>query len=146
MIKNPRPTRAETSDVANAIYQGTGAIMLSGETAAGAYPIEAVRTMARIAERTEKDIDYSREFKPRRLAERPDVTNAISHATCTTAMDLNAAAIVAVTKSGRTVGRIAKYRPSWSDYRMCNPFESMPSAEFDVGRYSGRNAGRRDSR
>ena len=102
MIKNPRPTRAETSDVANAIYQGTGAIMLSGETAAGAYPIEAVRTMARIAERTEKDIDYSREFKPRRLAERPDVTNAISHAT----------AIVAVTKSGRTVGRIAKYRPS----------------------------------
>lgn len=112
MIKNPRPTRAETSDVANAIYQGTGAIMLSGETAAGAYPIEAVRTMARIAERIEKDIDYSREFKPRRLAERPDVTNAISHATCTTAMDLNAAAIVAVTKSGRTVGRIAKYRPS----------------------------------
>ena len=112
MIKNPRPTRAETSDVANAIYQGTGAIMLSGETAAGAYPVEAVRTMARIAERTEKDIDYSREFKPRRLAERPDVTNAISHATCTTAMDLNAAAIVAVTKSGRTVGRIAKYRPS----------------------------------
>ena len=112
MIKNPRPTRAETSDVANAIYQGTGAIMLSGETAAGAYPIEAVRTMARIAERTEKDIDYSREFKPRRSAERPDVTNAISHATCTTAMDLNAAAIVAVTKSGRTVGRIAKYRPS----------------------------------
>ena len=112
MIKNSRPTRAETSDVANAIYQGTGAIMLSGETAAGAYPIEAVRTMARIAERTEKDIDYSREFKPRRLAERPDVTNAISHATCTTAMDLNAAAIVAVTKSGRTVGRIAKYRPS----------------------------------
>ncbi len=112
MMKNPRPTRAETSDVANAIYQGTGAIMLSGETAAGAYPVEAVRTMARIAERTEKDIDYSREFKPRRLAERPDVTNAISHATCTTAMDLNAAAIVAVTKSGRTVGRIAKYRPS----------------------------------
>ena len=112
MMKNPRPTRAETSDVANAIYQGTGAIMLSGETAAGAYPVEAVRTMARIAERTEKDIDYSREFKPRRLAERPDVTSAISHATCTTAMDLNAAAIVAVSKSGRTVGRIAKYRPS----------------------------------
>lgn len=112
MMKNPRPTRAETSDVANAIYQGTGAIMLSGETAAGAYPVEAVRTMARIAERTEKDIDYSREFKPRKLAERPDVTSAISHATCTTAMDLNAAAIVAVSKSGRTVGRVAKYRPS----------------------------------
>lgn len=112
MIKNPRPTRAETSDVANAIYQGTSAIMLSGETAAGAYPVEAVRTMARIAERTEQDIDYTREFKPRKLAERPDVTSAISHATCTTAMDLKAAAIVAVTKSGRTVGRISKYRPS----------------------------------
>ncbi len=113
MMKNPRPTRAETSDVSNAIYQGTSAIMLSGETAAGAYPVEALKTMARIAERTEKDIDYTTEFKPRRLAtERPDVTNAISHATCTTAMDLKAAAIVAVTKSGKTVGRISKYRPS----------------------------------
>ena len=111
MMKNPRPTRAETSDVANAIYQGTSAIMLSGETAAGAYPVEAVRTMARIAERTERDIDYTKEFKPRRLAERPDVTSAISHATCTTAMDLHAAAIVAVSKSGRTVGMISKYRP-----------------------------------
>ena len=111
MIKNPRPTRAETSDVANAIYQGTGAIMLSGETAAGAYPIEAVRTMARIAERTEKDIDYSREFKPRRLAERPDVTNAISHATCTTAYDLNAAAIISVTQSGQTARMCSRFRP-----------------------------------
>ncbi|MBS6397029.1 MAG: pyruvate kinase [Clostridiales bacterium] len=112
MMKNPRPTRAETSDVANAIYQGTSAIMLSGETAAGAYPVEAVKTMARIAERTERDIDYTREFKPRRLAERPDVTSAISHATCTTAVDLKAAAIVAVTKSGKTVGMISKYRPA----------------------------------
>lgn len=112
MIKNPRPTRAETSDVANAIYQGTSAIMLSGETAAGAYPVEAVRTMARIAERTEQDIDYTKAFKPRKLAGRPDVTSAISHATCTTAMDLQAAAILAVSKSGQTVGRIAKYRPS----------------------------------
>ena len=111
MMKNPRPTRAETSDVANAIYQGTSAIMLSGETAAGAYPIEAVQTMAKIAERTERDIDYSREFKPRKLAETPDVTSAISHATCTTAADLKAAAIVAVSKSGRTVSRIAKYLP-----------------------------------
>ena len=111
MMKNPRPTRAETSDVANAIYQGTSAIMLSGETAAGAYQIEAVQTMAKIAERTEQDIDYSREFKPRKLAEAPDVTSAISHATCTTAADLKAAAIVAVSKSGRTVSRIAKYLP-----------------------------------
>lgn len=112
MMKNPRPTRAETSDVANAIYQGTSAIMLSGETAAGAYPVEALRTMARIAERTEQDIDYTREFKPHRLPGRPDVTNAISHATCTTAVDLKAAAILAVSKSGRTVGRISKYRPA----------------------------------
>ncbi|MCD8196306.1 MAG: pyruvate kinase [Lachnospiraceae bacterium] len=112
MIKNPRPTRAETSDVSNAIYQGTTAIMLSGETAAGAYPVEAVRTMARIAERTEQDIDYTTAFKPRRLSERPDVTTAISHATCTTAMDLAAAAIAAVSKSGRTVRMISKYRPS----------------------------------
>ena len=111
MMKNPRPTRAETSDVDNAIYQGNSAIMLSGETAAGAYPIEAVQTMAKIAERTEQDIDYSREFKPRKLAEAPDVTSAISHATCTTAADLKAAAIVAVSKSGRTVSRIAKYLP-----------------------------------
>lgn len=111
MIKNPRPTRAETSDVANAIYQGTTAIMLSGETAAGAYPIEAVKTMARIAERTERDIDYAREFKPRKLASRPDVTSAISHSVCTTAVDLDASAIVAVTLSGRTAAGIAKYRP-----------------------------------
>lgn len=125
MMKNPRPTRAETSDVANAIYQGTSAIMLSGETAAGAYPVEALKTMARIAERTEQDIDYTTEFKPRRMEDRPDVTNAISHATCTTAMDLKAAAIVAVTKSGKTVGRISKYRPSCQiiggamDMRVC---------------------------
>ncbi len=125
MMKNPRPTRAEASDVATAIYQGTSAIMLSGETAAGAYPVEALKTMARIAERIEKDIDYTREFKPRRLPERPDVTSAISHATCTTAMDLNAAAIVAVTKSGRTVGRISRHRPSCqiigcaTEHRVC---------------------------
>lgn len=112
MMKNPRPTRAETSDVANAIYQGTSAIMLSGETAAGAYPVESVRTMARIAERTERDINYSKAFKPHKMTDRPDVTTAISHATCTTAMDLEASAILAVSKSGRTVGRISKYRPS----------------------------------
>ena len=111
MMKNPRPTRAETSDVANAIYQGTSAIMLSGETAAGAYPVEALKTMARIAERTEKDINYAVEFKPRRMSERPDVTSAISHATCTTAMDLEASAIITVTISGFTAGMISRYKP-----------------------------------
>lgn len=113
MIKNPRPTRAETTDVANAIYDGTSAIMLSGETAAGAYPVKAVQTMAKIAERTESDIDYKQRFRQHRgLTGQPDVTSAISHATCTTAHDLGAAAILTVTKSGRTARMISKYRPS----------------------------------
>ena len=112
MIKNPRPTRAETTDVANAIYDGTTAIMLSGETAAGLYPVEAVKTMARIAERTEQAIDYNGRMKRRENIEKFDVTTAISHATCTTAMDLNASAIITVTISGFTAGMIARYKPN----------------------------------
>lgn len=112
MIKNPRPTRAETTDIANAIYDGTTAIMLSGETAAGAYPVEAVRTMARIAERSEQDIDYNGRMKRREHIDNFDVTTAISHATCTTAMDLKAAAIITVTISGFTAGMISRYKPS----------------------------------
>ena len=112
MMKNPRPTRAETTDVANAIYDGTSAIMLSGETAAGDYPIEAVRTMARIAERTEEDINYRKRFSGREMQEAPNVTNAISHATVTTAHDLGAAAIITVTKSGATARMISKFRPA----------------------------------
>ena len=112
MIKNPRPTRAEATDVANAIYDGTSAIMLSGETAAGQYPVEAVRTMARIAERTEQDINYIKRFKLREVETNPDVTTAISHATCTTAHDLGAAAIITVTKSGKTARMISKFRPN----------------------------------
>lgn len=111
MIKNPRPTRAETTDVANAIYDGTSAIMLSGETAAGAYPVEAVKTMAIIAVRAEKDIDYEKRFRMRDVTDLPNVTNAISHATVTTAIDLNAAAILTVTKTGQTARMISKYRP-----------------------------------
>lgn len=111
MMKNPRPTRAETTDVANAIYDGTSAIMLSGETAAGDYPVEAVKTMARLAERTENDIDYIGRFAKRGMDARPDVTSAISHATCTTAHDLNAVAIMTVSKSGKTARMISKYRP-----------------------------------
>ena len=110
MMKNPRPTRAEATDVANAIYDGTSAIMLSGETAAGMYPVESVKTMVKIAIRTEQDINYSARFKQRE-SENPDITNAISHATCTTAMDLNAAAIITVTWSGETARMISKYRP-----------------------------------
>ena len=112
MITNIRPTRAEISDVANAVYDGTSAIMLSGETAAGMYPIEAVKTMVRIATRTEQDINYLQRFRQRRTMCNPDVTNAISHATCTMAGDLSAAAIVTVTKSGRTARMISKYRPN----------------------------------
>lgn len=112
MMKNPRPTRAETTDVANAIYDGTSVIMLSGETAAGAYPIEAVKTMASIAEFTESTIDYIGRFEKRDGVERPDVTSAISHATCTTAHDLEATAIVTVSKSGNTSRMLSKYRPN----------------------------------
>ncbi len=111
MIKNPRPTRAETTDVANAIYDGTSAIMLSGETAAGKYPIKAVKTMAKIALATERDINYIEQFRKRDIAERPDVTSAISHATCTTAHDLGAKAILTVSKTGQTARMISKYRP-----------------------------------
>lgn len=119
MIKNPRPTRAETSDVSNAIYQGTGAIMLSGETASGQYPVEAVKTMDRIAVRTEEDIDYDYRFKRRSIMDKPDITNAVSHATCTTAADLKASAIITVSKSGRTVGMISRYRPSCTIIGCC---------------------------
>lgn len=111
MMKNPRPTRAEATDVANAIYDGTSAIMLSGETAAGLYPVESVKTMARITRRTESDIDYKKRFKLLQTGINPDVTNAISHATCTTAHDLGAAAIITVTKSGKTARMISKFRP-----------------------------------
>ena len=111
MIKNPRPTRAETTDIANAIYDGTTAIMLSGESAAGRYPVEAVKTMAKIAGRTEQDIDYNSRMKRRENIDGFDVTTAISHATCTTAMDLKAAAIITVTISGFTAGMISRYKP-----------------------------------
>lgn len=125
MMKNPRPTRAETTDVANSIYDGTSAIMLSGETAAGLYPIEALKTMVRIAERTERDIDYRKRFFSFDRPFNPNVTDAVCHATCTTAMDLNAKAIVTVTKSGTSARMICRYRPSCdilagsTDERVC---------------------------
>ena len=111
MITNPRPTRAETADVANAIYDGTTAIMLSGESAAGAYPVEAVKTMAKIAERTEEDIDYKGRLQKITTNGKYDITTAISQATCTTAMDLNASAIITVTMSGFTANMISRYKP-----------------------------------
>ncbi|MDD3369314.1 MAG: pyruvate kinase [Lachnospiraceae bacterium] len=110
MIKNPRPTRAETTDIANAVYDGTTAIMLSGESAAGKYPVEAVKTMAKIAERAEADTDYAARLKRREIV-RPDITTAISHAACDMAMSMPAAAVVAVTMSGFTAGMISRYKP-----------------------------------
>ena len=112
MITNARPTRAEITDVANAIYDGTSAIMLSGETAIGKYPVETVKTMATIAERTENDIDYVKRLDRMNFDSRMDVTNAISHATCTTAHDLHAAAIIALTYSGGTAMQLSKFRPT----------------------------------
>ena len=124
MMNNPRPTRAETADVANAIYDGTSAIMLSGETAAGKFPVEALKTMVKIAEKTEGDIDYKKRFKQYESVANPVVTNAISRATCTTAHDLNASAIVTVTKSGRSARMISKYRPD-SDIIGCTIEEKV---------------------
>ena len=112
MITNPIPTRAEITDVANAIYDGTSAIMLSGETAAGAHPVETVKTMALIAETTESQIDYVTHFNNDSSKFDKSITNAISHATVTTAHDLGAKAIITVTKSGSTARIISKHRPS----------------------------------
>ena len=111
MMVNPRPTRAEISDVANAIYDGTSAIMLSGETAAGAYPVEALKTMSAIAERTENEVHY----RDNRLVDAGNgqisVSDATAHAACLTAKDVNASAIVTVSESGNTARLLSKYRP-----------------------------------
>lgn len=111
MMNNPRPTRAETTDVANAIYDGTSAIMLSGETAAGKYPIDALQTMVRIAERTEMDINYKQRFFNQNIHTERNITQAVCHATCTTAYDLEAKAILTVTKSGRSARMVSSCRP-----------------------------------
>lgn len=111
MSSHPRPTRAETTDVANAIYDGTSAIMLSGETANGKYPVEAVKVMARIAERAENDIDYKKRFFEHSSGQFAlDVTDAISHATCLIAYNLQAKAIITVTEQGTTARMISRFR------------------------------------
>ena len=110
MIHNARPTRAEISDVANAVYDGTSAVMLSGETAAGKYPVEAVETMARIVEQTEQDVNYQRRFWQTEFPIHNTV-DAISHATCAIAIDINAKAIVACSLSGMTVRMVSRFRP-----------------------------------
>lgn len=112
MMVNPRPTRAEISDVANAIYDGTSAIMLSGETAAGAYPVEAMKTMSAIAERTENESHYRDERFKDAAHGQISVSDATAHAACLTARDVNAAAIVTVSESGNTARLLSKYRPT----------------------------------
>lgn len=112
MIRNPRPTRAEASDVANAIYDGTSCVMLSGETAAGKYPVETIEVMSKIAKKAESSMDYWKRFSSEQFEINTSVTNAISHATCTTALDLKAAAIISVTQSGHTARMISRFRPA----------------------------------
>ena len=124
MITNPRPTRAEITDVANAIYDGTSAIMLSGETAAGKHPVEAVSTMALIAETTEKDINYISRLSKRPISMVKNRTNAISHAAVTTAHDIGAKAVITVTKSGSTARNLSKFRPSCMIIG-CTPSETV---------------------
>lgn len=111
MMRNPRPTRAEASDVANAIFDGTDCIMLSGETANGRYPIDALKTMARIAERTEQSLNYELMMNKRKLSSSENVANAICYSACTTAAELGASAIIAATMSGYTARTVSKFRP-----------------------------------
>lgn len=111
MVENPRPTRAEVTDVATAIFDGTDAIMLSGETAMGRFPVQAVRVMDRIARRTERAIDYDELLNKRHSSPQPSISEAISHATCRAAADLDAAAILTATQSGATARMVSKFRP-----------------------------------
>jgi pyruvate kinase len=114
MVANPRPTRAEANDVANAIFDGSDAVMLSGETANGAYPLESVAMMARIANKTEESIDYFNDIAHRHTGFKRNVTNAISFAACTTAADVSAACIVCITDSGFSAKMVSKFRPTCS--------------------------------
>ncbi|MCT4507277.1 MAG: pyruvate kinase [Tepidibacter sp.] len=134
MIRNPRPTRAEVTDVANAIYDGTDAIMLSGETAAGRYPADSVKTMALIAKRTEESLDYNNILKSKKLNQ-VNVTNAISHATCTTAIDLKASAIVTSTSSGHTARMVSKFRPQAPIIAATNCEKAMRKLALSWGVY-----------
>ena len=112
MIRNPRPTRAEVSDVANAVYDGTGCVMLSGETAGGSYPVAALEAMVRVVEETEQDIHYWKRFQKQQFTDLHSIDDAITHSCCLTAMDLRASAILAPTHTGHTARMIARFRPA----------------------------------
>ena len=111
MIRNPRPTRAEVSDVANAVFDGTSCVMLSGETASGKHPVEALQTMVSIVEAAEEGIDYWKRFRNGVFDHTSNISDAISHTSCLTAMDLGATAILAATQSGYTARMISRFRP-----------------------------------
>lgn len=112
MMRNPRPTRAEVSDVANAVYDGTGSVMLSGETAGGKYPVEALAAMVGIVTETENAIDYWKQFQKQRILPASNINDAITHTCCLTAKDLNAKAILTATYSGRSARMICRFRPA----------------------------------
>ena len=112
MMRNPRPTRAEVSDVANAVYDGTGSVMLSGETAGGKYPVEALHAMVGIVTETESAIDYWKQFQKQRVLPASNINDAITHTCCLTAKDLNAKAILTATSSGRSARMICRFRPA----------------------------------
>ena len=112
MMRNPRPTRAEVSDVANAVYDGTGSVMLSGETAGGKYPVEAITAMVGIVTETENAIDYWKQFQKQRVLPASNINDAITHTCCLTAKDLNAKAILTATYSGRSARMICRFRPA----------------------------------
>ena len=112
MMRNPRPTRAEVSDVANAVFDGTSCVMLSGETAGGKYPLEALKAMVEIIEETEGSINFWRQFQKQQMVTSPNIHDAVTHTCCLTARDLNATAIIAATNSGRTARSICRFRPA----------------------------------
>jgi pyruvate kinase len=112
MVRNPRPTRAEITDIAHAIQDGTDAIMLSAETAVGKYPVAAVTIMSQVAERIEASLKYERILASKKVGAFPSIGDAISHATCQTASDIKAVAIISSTQSGSTARMVAKYRPA----------------------------------
>jgi len=160
MIRNPRPTRAEASDVANAIFDGTDAIMLSGETANGKYPIEAVKTMARIAKRAEKSLNYTAMLQKRSYNRTKTVPDAISLAVCSTAQELNASAIITATQSGNTAKNVSKYRPecgiiaitpyekvarklalNWGVFPLCSPKVETTDELIDISVEKATEAG-----
>ena len=122
MIANPRPTRAEVTDIANAIFDGTDALMLSGETAIGKYPVDAVRTMAEVAIATEATIDYVEHFKRQPITFEESVPEAMAHAACHTALEISAKAIICCTRTGQTARLVAKYRPH-AKIAVVSPYE-----------------------